>query len=140
MRFRHYLILLFIPALLLAQKPTRIITDSDIPAESHVTFSADTIYVLDGMVFVDSLATLTIEAGTVIKAEDAQDVLASGLVITRYAKIFAEGTADRPIIFTSVQDDLAGSLDYTDRGLWGGVVLLGQARCDPACPHGNPTL
>ncbi|MCB9057006.1 MAG: T9SS type A sorting domain-containing protein [Calditrichae bacterium] len=127
MRFKQYLILFFLPALLLAQKPTRVITDASIPVGSHVTFSADTMYVLSGMVFVDSLATLTIEAGTIIKAEDGQDTDASGLVVTRNAKIFAEGTADRPIIFTSINDDLQGSLDYTDRGEWGGVVLLGKA-------------
>ncbi len=124
---RNLTLLLFMPILVLAQQPEKIITDADIPVGSHVTFSADTVYVLDGMVFVDSLATLTIEAGTVIKAEDGQDTDASGLVVTRDARIFAEGTADRPIIFTSVNDDLQGSLDYTDRGEWGGVVLLGRA-------------
>lgn len=120
-------LILFItlPLLVLAQKPEKVITDADIPVGSHVTFSADTVYILDGMVFVDSLATLTIEAGTLIKAEDGQDTDASGLVVTRNAKIFAEGTADRPIIFTSVNDD--GNLDYTDRGEWAGVVLLGKA-------------
>jgi len=104
-----------------------VITDADILAGQHVTFSADTVYILDGMVFVDSLATLTIEAGTLIKAEDGQDTDASGLVITRDAKIYAEGTADQPIIFTSVLDDMQGNLDYSDRGLWGGVVILGRA-------------
>jgi hypothetical protein len=126
-RFNLTLLLLLLPIFLVAQKPTRVITDADIPVGSHVTFSADTVYILDGMVFVDSLATLTIEAGTVIKAEDGQDIDASGLVITRDAKIFAEGTADRPIIFTSVNDDLQGSLDYTDRGEWAGIVMLGRA-------------
>ena len=127
MRFKQLLSLFIflLPVLLLAQKPTKTITDADIPVGSTVTFSADTVYILDGMVFVDSLATLTIEAGTLIKAEDGQDTDASGLVVTRYAKIYALGTADRPIIFTSVLDD--GSLSYDDRGLWGGVVLLGQA-------------
>jgi hypothetical protein len=120
-------LILFItlPLLVLAQKPEKVITDADIPVGSHVTFSADTVYILDGMVFVDSLAALTIEVGTLIKAEDGQDTDASGLVVTRNAKIFAEGTADRPIIFTSVNDD--GNLDYTDRGEWAGVVLLGKA-------------
>lgn len=128
MRFKNILLIILIPVFLLAQsKPTRMIKDSDIPVGSNVTFSADTLYVLDGMVFVDSLATLTIEAGTVIKAKDGQDTEASGLVVTRDAKIFAEGTADRPIIFTSINDDLNGNLDYTYRGEWGGVVLLGRA-------------
>ncbi len=128
MRFvRPTLLTLLVPFILLAQKPEKVITDADIPVGAHVTFSADTVYILDGMVFVDSLATLTIEAGTLIKAEDGQDTDASGLVVTRRAQIFAEGTADRPIIFTSVNDDLQGSLDFSDRGEWGGVVLCGAA-------------
>jgi len=122
---RIFTLLLVVPVLALAQMPEKTITDADIPVGSHVTFSADTVYVLDGMVFVDSLATLTIEAGTLIKAEDGQDTDASGLVVTRNAKIYAEGTADRPIIFTSVNDD--GTLTYEDRGEWAGVVLLGKA-------------
>jgi hypothetical protein len=130
MRIKRYLlfsILFFLPLFLVAQLPTKTITDADIPVGAHVTFSSDTVYILDGMVFVDSLAVLTIEAGTLIKAEDGQDTDASGLVITRYGKIYAEGTASRPIIFTSVNDDLAGSLDYTDRGEWGGVAICGLA-------------
>ena len=110
-----------------ADPGTRTITDADIPVGSNVTFYSDTTYILDGMVFVDSAATLTIEAGTLIKAEDGQDTEASGLVVTRHAKIFAEGTANRPIIFTSVNDDLNGNLAFDDRGEWGGVVLLGLA-------------
>ena len=126
MYFKRYVtLLLLLPIFGLAQIPEKVITDADIPVGSNITFSADTVYILDGMVFVDSAATLTIEAGTLIKAEDEKDTDASGLVVTRNAKIFAEGTADRPIIFTSVNDD--GSLDYTDRGEWGGVVLLGRA-------------
>jgi hypothetical protein len=68
---------------------------------------------------------LFIEPGTVIKGAEGTGNEASGLVIARGAQIFAEGTADNPIIFTSVLDD--GTLTYSDRGLWGGVVLLGRA-------------
>jgi len=50
---RNLLLLLLLPVLVFAQKPTRVITDADIPEGSHVTFSADTVYILDGMVFVD---------------------------------------------------------------------------------------
>ncbi|MCB9217922.1 MAG: T9SS type A sorting domain-containing protein [Ignavibacteriales bacterium] len=125
-QFKVISLLLLIPILLLAQ-PQRVITDSDIPVGSTVTFSSDTVYVLSGMVFVDSLATLTIEAGTLIKAEDGQDTEASGLVVTRDGKIYAEGTAERPIIFTSINDNMDGNLAYDDRGEWAGVVLLGRS-------------
>ncbi|MBK8945806.1 MAG: T9SS type A sorting domain-containing protein [Ignavibacteriae bacterium] len=103
------------------------ITDTDIPVGSQVTFTSDNIYLLDGMVFVDSAAVLTIEPGTIIKAKEGQGNAASGLVVTRYGKIYAEGTSDRPIIFTAESDNLEGNLSHTDRGLWGGVVMLGQA-------------
>jgi hypothetical protein len=122
---RTALLLLSLAIFAFAQKPTKIITDASIPAESNVTFYSDTVYVLDGGVFVDSAATLTIQAGTRIEAEDGRDTDASFLVVTRDAQIFAEGTADNPIVFTSVLDD--GNLDYQDRGFWGGVILLGRA-------------
>jgi len=112
---------------LFAQNPTKTIKDVDISVGKHVTFSSDTTYILDGMVFVDSMSVLTIEPGTVIKAKDGQGNQASGLVVTRYGKIYAEGTASRPIIFTSINDQMNGNLSHTDRGLWGGIVLLGQA-------------
>ncbi len=127
MKLSRILLLLFLlPAFITAQTEIRV-TDADIPAGSNVTWTSNNIYILDGMVFVDAGATLTIEAGTIIKAEDGQDTDASGLVVTREAQIFAEGTADNPIIFTSINDELDGNLDYTDRGEWGGVVILGKA-------------
>ncbi|MDR9449425.1 MAG: hypothetical protein RI535_09385, partial [Psychroflexus sp.] len=50
-------------------------------------------------------------------------------------KIEAVGTPDQPIIFTSAQDNIAvgetagTNLDQNDRGLWGGVIILGKAPC-----------
>lgn len=126
-KVKKILFLTIIGTLSIFAQETITVTDSDIPAGSQVTFTSDNIYLLDGMVFVDSAAVLTIEPGTVIKAKEGQGNAASGLVVTRYGKIYAEGTSDRPIIFTAESDDLTGNLDYTDRGLWGGVVLLGQA-------------
>ncbi|MEQ8883775.1 MAG: hypothetical protein RIC57_04270, partial [Balneola sp.] len=80
------LALLFVPTTVFAQTTVtgQITTDT--------FWTADTEYVLDGAVFVTNGASLYIEAGTVIKAEDGQDVNATALVITRGSKIFAEGT------------------------------------------------
>jgi hypothetical protein len=49
-------------------------------------------------------------------------------------QILAEGTPHNPIIFTAETDDLDRPEDLliTDRGLWGGVVLLGKARINKA--------
>ncbi len=92
------------------------------------TFSADTTYILDGMVFVNSGNTLTIEAGTVIKGLSGEAENASALIVARGAKIMANGTAEKPIIFTAETDELNKNLSFSDRGLWGGLILLGNAK------------
>jgi len=105
--------------------------DSDIMAGDTVTWNTgDTIY-LSEKVFVESGALLNIEEGVVVKCEssaDAEDAVA--LVICRGAKINATGSQNAPIIFTSASDDLydPSFMNAADRGLWGGVVLLGNAR------------
>ena len=97
------------------------------------TWSNDSIYELAGRVIVGDGATLTIEPGTVIKGREGQGISASALMIARGGKINAVGTADEPIIMTSVLDDImpgetAGTtLDEDDRGKWGGLVILGKA-------------
>jgi hypothetical protein len=72
---------------------------------------------LDGWVYVDAGATLTINAGTVIRGTEK-----SALIIQRGAKINAVGTSSNPIVFTSNQ---AAGLRTTSN--WGGVVLCGNA-------------
>ncbi|WP_318343598.1 autotransporter outer membrane beta-barrel domain-containing protein [Flagellimonas baculiformis] len=96
------------------------------------TWTADNIYVLDGKVIVGDGVTLTIEAGTIIKGEEGQETLASALVVDQGGTLIAEGTADSPIIFTSVLDGIeqgqtTGTLTTSDTGLWGGVIILGKA-------------
>jgi hypothetical protein len=76
-------------------------------------------YLLKGTVLVTNGATLSIEAGTVIKGDKATS---GTLVIGRGAKINAVGTAAEPIVFTSNQPKT--SRTYGD---WGGVILLGRA-------------
>lgn len=93
-----------------------------------MTLTNDKIWVLDKLVFVNSGQTLTIEAGTVIKGTPGQGENASALIIAKGATINAVGTSSNPIIFTAESDDLVGSLDITARGLWGGVIILGNAK------------
>lgn len=71
-------------------------------------------------------ATLTIAAGVVIAAnssDNANDVL----LVNRGSKLMAVGTATQPIIFTAQQNLTAGNTGESSTGLWGGVILLGQA-------------
>lgn len=102
------------------------------------TWTSDNVYILDGFVFVNEGQTLTIEAGTIIKGQSGQGENASALIVARGATIEANGTADDPIVFTSEADDLARAndgtllegtifLDETPKGLWGGVIILGNA-------------
>ncbi len=71
-------------------------------------------------VYVKNNAILTIAPGTIIRG----DKLTQGsLIITRGAKIIADGTAANPIVFTS--NEAVGSRNEGD---WGGLVILGLAR------------
>ncbi|HYE30133.1 MAG TPA: immunoglobulin domain-containing protein [Methylomirabilota bacterium] len=99
------------------------------PITGNVTWSSSNVYVLDGFVYVLNGASLTIEAGTVIKARRGQDANTSALIVTAGGKIFANGTATAPIIFTSEDDDVTDPTDLGlfERGLWGGIVILGKS-------------
>ena len=115
----------------LASDPENIVnvTDGDIAPGQNVVWTSNNTYVLDGFVFVDDAATLTIEAGTVIKGKPGEGANASALIVAQGGKIFANGTVDRPIIFTALADDMSDPNDLTrdDRGLWGGLIILGKA-------------
>lgn len=101
------------------------VTDASIEAGQDVVWTADNIYRLNGVVFVEDGASLTIEPGTTVWGKAGQGNDASALVVARGGKLYAEGTALNPITFTADGDD--GTLTYQDRGLWGGVVMLGYA-------------
>ena len=110
---------------------TRTITDGDLNENATYSWSSDTTYILDGLVYLEDGGELNIEAGTVIQAlsSPSNGDNTSALIITRDAQIFAEGTADAPIIFTAFGDDVTDPDDFTidDRGLWGGLIILGDA-------------
>jgi len=93
------------------------------------TWTKDKTYILDGFVFVNDGQTLTIEAGTVIKGKPGTGAAASALIVARGGRIIAEGTASEPIIFTAEEDDVTNPNDIpaTERGLWGGLIILGDA-------------
>ena len=87
-----------------------------------VTLDASKVYKITGEVnFLDG-ATLTIPAGTTLYGSTG----ASYLAINRGAMIMAEGTADKPIIFTSAED-IADTAGKNDQGKWGGLTILGKS-------------
>jgi hypothetical protein len=115
---------------------------------SNTTWTSDKIYVLAGRITVVSGVTLTIQAGTVIKGQAGTGANATALLVARGAKLMAEGSADAPIIFTSVADEItpedvaAGNfsspnLDPDVNGLWGGVIVLGKARISASNVNGD---
>jgi hypothetical protein len=100
---------------------------------ANQTWTEDNIYELAGRVIVGDGVTLTINAGTVVKGREGQGINASVLMVARGGKLNAIGTAAKPIIMTSVLDNIMpGQVSGTifnedDRGKWGGLVILGKA-------------
>jgi len=83
------------------------------------TLDASKPYMLKGQVFIPSGVTLTVPAGTIIKGDKATKAT---LIVQPGGKLIANGTVDKPIVFTSAQ-----AVGERDRGDWGGVVMLGNA-------------
>ena len=102
------------------------------------TLDASKIWLIKGRVSVIDGTTLTIPAGTIIKAASGTGADASTLIVARGGKIIANGTADNPIIMTAAADNIQVGGTYPEsgpalkvdtRGLWGGLLILGRAPC-----------
>lgn len=136
MRFLYTLsICLLIASGLFAE--TIVITDNDLQ-DGEYSWTNNNEYILDGIVVLNSGGILNIEAGTVIRGKlmSSDNSTSSILVIARGAQIFAEGTSDAPIIFTTETDDLENpdDISFNDKGLWGGIHILGAARIATETP------
>lgn len=98
---------------------------------SQLNLTADHIYRLDDEgVFIggdnQNISTIRIQAGTKIVGEPK-----AFLAIMRGSKIFAEGSKEKPIVFTSIKET------NRKRGEWGGIVISGNAPIN-ACKAGTP--
>ena len=125
--FYSLLLFLFTSLSLFSQQIVNI-TDADLGNGTY-NWTKDKTYLLDGLVFLEEGGVLNIEPGTVVKFTPRADVgNPSALVITRGARINADGRADAPIIFTAEDDDVNDNNDLgpEDNALWGGIVLLGK--------------
>ena len=87
---------------------------------------AGSTWTLKGYVYVPEGISLTIGEGVTIKSDIAEK---GALCVERGGKIFANGTADKPIIFTSGRPD-----DEKLPGDWGGIIILGKARTNKTEP------
>jgi len=101
---------------------------------------ASNTYILTGFTYVMSNAVLDIEAGTVIQGTAGSGTSSSAandfgcLFVCRGGKVNANGSVDKPIIMTATVDDVSdsGDLPFPSRGLWGGLVVFGNARLNNA--------
>jgi len=115
-----------------SQEATSVTVQGSISEDT--TWTADNIYVLNQEIRVINGATLTIEPGTLIKAAPGEFPNASMLLITQGSKINAVGTPEKPIVFTSSDDNITrveesnqSLLNENNKGLWGGIIILGTA-------------
>ncbi|MDR2358997.1 MAG: hypothetical protein LBD87_04255 [Prevotellaceae bacterium] len=92
--------------------------------QGNYVLDASHVYVIRGWVYIAEGSSLKIPAGTLLKgkSEDA-NVKGSSLIIERGAKIYIEGTAAQPVVFTS--DKPAGQRKPGD---WGGIIICGKAK------------
>ncbi|WP_294477160.1 hypothetical protein [uncultured Bacteroides sp.] len=74
-------------------------------------------YILNGTVIIENGGRLNIPAGTTIKAREG---FSSYLLVAQGGLLYADGTAEKPIIFT------ANSTSPTS-GYWGGIIINGKA-------------
>lgn len=95
------------------------VTTQDLKGDitSDVTLGDFNEYNLTGTLSVKAGATLTIPAGTTIKANKG---FSNYIIVEQGGKIIAEGTASNPITFTSAEANPA-------EGDWGGLIINGYA-------------
>ncbi|HEU4994633.1 MAG TPA: hypothetical protein VFT29_07425 [Gemmatimonadaceae bacterium] len=96
-----------------------------VAAGSHAAsehWTADNVYVLDGVVQFTGGAVLTIDAGTRVEGVGLQTTgTLSALQIARDATIQAVGTPLQPIVFT------CEGVEPKPKGCWGGLWIAGNA-------------
>lgn len=96
----------------------------------NLPFIRGLLYQIQGTTFVGAdegfgtvinRVTLTIEPGVILYAQGN-----SALIVNRGNRLISNGTAARPIIWTS-RDNVIGLANDNSQQQWGGVVLLGRA-------------
>ncbi|MBI3847896.1 MAG: hypothetical protein HY292_24945 [Planctomycetes bacterium] len=114
-----------------AASAAEIHVNADITTDT--TWTSNNTYNLDNQIYVTDGAALTIEAGTVIATTPTPNG-AGSIAVTRGSKIFALGTVDKPVIFTSTADvatwvngdPRTGTLRHTCSE-WGNLTVMGRA-------------
>ncbi len=108
--------------------------------DENTTWETGKIYILEGRIAVLSGVTLTIQPGVIVKGREGSGSNATALMIARGGTLMAAGTSTSPIIFTSIADEIlpgeieSPNLDPTLNGLWGGLIILGNAPVSADAP------
>ena len=84
---------------------------------AHTTWKSGHTYTLDRLIYVENGARLSIEPGVTILGNPG-----AALIISKESSIYAKGTAEQPIVFTS-----SAEVGQRKPGDWGGLVMLGKA-------------
>jgi hypothetical protein len=96
---------------------------------TNTTWTNDRVWEISGIITVKNGATLTIQAGTFIKAKPLGSYVATGiLIITTTGRIDVQGTLNAPVVFTSYNLLDGNANTVAAPGDFGGVVLLGDAK------------
>jgi len=88
---------------------------------TSATWTSNNVYQLVGQIYVQPGATLTIEPGTLIQSEVADQ---GSLAVCRGAKIYVNGTKENPVIMTSSNDDLVTWREACNE--WGNLTIMGK--------------
>ncbi len=94
---------------------------------TNTIFDCSKNWILDKKIYVPSGKTLTILPGTVIKGNTGTAANATALIVEVGGKIFADGSASCPIVFTAAADNLDGTFPISSNGQWGGICIAGKA-------------
>ncbi|MEW6238971.1 MAG: hypothetical protein AB1656_26615 [Candidatus Omnitrophota bacterium] len=97
------------------------------------TWTANNTYNLQKQIYVLPGASLTIEAGTLVQSTAN---LGGSLAVCRGAKIFVNGTQDKPVIMTSTNDTLTSWHEGCNE--WGNLTIMGNALISASHYGGQP--
>lgn len=104
-------------------------TSLPVPGKKEINgtlnLDANQVYLLKGIIVVSNGGKLVIPAGTVIRGEadlNASPKNYACIVIERGGKIELNGTASKPVVFTSNK-----AIGQRERGDWGGLLIAGRA-------------
>jgi hypothetical protein len=109
-----------------ASAPTVVAANGDMIPTSY-TMTCDKLYLLNDRFYVPDGKDLYIEPGTIIKVANIGGGNGACIIVSRGGQIWANGTETCPITMTAQADPLDGSYAVTNRGKWGGLILLGRA-------------